>query len=118
MLCSTICIGRDSLVTGMENKLRAFGYKLRVAGSLHEYLEFGKQLSEHVVVISETFDPSARESIAHWVRHSARQAKIIFLYTHHIDRIRGADAVADAGHLQNVLDALAFVRSGAEVAYA
>lgn len=118
MPCTAVCIGRDSLVAGMERDLRAFGYELRTVGSLHEYLEFGKRLGEHLVLISENFDSSARESIAYWVRRSARQARIIFLYTHYIDRVRGADAVADAGHLRNVLDALAFVFVGSEIAYA
>jgi hypothetical protein len=94
----------------MTTQLRALGYELQVVGSLHEYLETGADLREHVVLISETFDASAQESIAHWVRYSARPTKLIFLYTHHIDRVRGADGIADARHLDNLLDALSFVR--------
>lgn len=109
-MCTTILIGRESLVAGMASQLRSLGYDLSVVGSLHEYLETGRDLREHIVLVSETFDSSAQESIAHWVRHSARPVKIIFLYTHHIGRVRGADGIADARHLDNLVDSLSFVR--------
>src|SRR5690348_14016609 len=51
-MCTTICIGRDSLVAGMESQLRSLGYDLKIVGSLHEYLEAGRDLREHIVLVS------------------------------------------------------------------
>jgi hypothetical protein len=104
-----VCIGRDSAASRYELYLRSLGYDFALVGSVDEYLRVTHDVSENIVLVSETFDPMSRQSVAHWVRHLGRAAKIIYLYEHHIGSTGRADAVAKAHDLQNVLDAIEFV---------
>jgi hypothetical protein len=107
-----VCIGRDSAAARYELYLRSLGYDFALVGSVEEYLRVTQDLPENIVLVSETFDTMSRQSVAHWVRHSSRPTKVIYLYEHHIGNSGRADAVAKARDIQNVLDAIEFVRLG------
>ena len=94
------------------------GYDFAVVGSVDEYLRVTQDISVNVALVSETFDTMSRRSVAQWVRQSSRPTKVIFLYKHHIADAGRADAVAKAHDLQNVIDAIEFVRLGLPSAHA
>ena len=106
----TVCIGRDSLCARHELYLRSLGYNFKLVGSVDEYLRVSQDASETIVLVSETFDAMARNSVCHWVRASTRSTKVIVLYDHHIADAGRADAIARVSDLQNVVDAIEFVQ--------
>lgn len=101
-MATVICIGRTSQANRHALQLRSLGHHFSVVGSVHEYLEEVEDIADNVVLISENFAPGTRQSVAHWVRASGRKTKVVYLFDHHLDSDRGADAVAKVSDLSSI----------------
>lgn len=84
-MANIVCIGRGSTISRHQSRLEALGHRLHLVGSVDEYLRVTDQLGAEVVFVAENFDAGARQSVAHWVRHSTPDARVLFLYEHHVD---------------------------------
>ena len=108
-MANIVCIGGASTIRRHQSRLKALGYRLHLVGSVDEYLRVTDQLGAQIVFVSESFEASARRSVAHWVRHATPNARIIFLNEHHLeDGVKPDDFVnvADAKELTHALQLL------------
>jgi hypothetical protein len=103
---NVVCIGRGSTISRHESRLVHAGYSLHLVGSIDEYLRVTDQLGAEVVFVGENFDASARQSVAHWVRHSTPVTRVFFLYEHHSDDAVYSEAFVNVADAKEVLKAV------------
>lgn len=105
-MANIVCIGRGSTISRHASRLESLGHRLHLVGSVDEYLRVTDQLGAEVVFVAENFDAGARQSVAHWVRHATPQARVLFLYEHHIDDAAHPDKFVNVAVAREVVNAL------------
>lgn len=104
-MVNLVCIGRASAIRRHSSRLKSLGYKLHLVGSIDEYLRATDQLGAKIVFVAEGFDPQARASVSHWVRHASPRANLVHLYEHFHDG-RPNGVLANVAQFESVIDAV------------
>jgi hypothetical protein len=105
-MANIVCIGRGSTISRHQSRLEALGHRLHLVGSVDEYLLVTDQLGAEVVFVAENFDAGARQSVAHWVRHASQDARVLFLYEHHLDDAAHSGRFVNVAVAREVMNAL------------
>ncbi len=105
-MANIVCIGRGSTISRYASRIASLGHRLHLVGSVDEYLRVTDPLGAAVVFVAENFDAGARQSVAHWVRHATPQARVLFLYEHHVDDAAHPDKFVNVASAREVVKAL------------
>jgi hypothetical protein len=105
-MAKIVCIGRASQVAHYATYFKSLGHSFSVVGSVDEYLRTTNDDGADVVLVSESFDSSAKRSVAYWVRSRTPKASIVYLFEHEPCALAHADAIANVVDLDDVIAAL------------
>jgi hypothetical protein len=106
-MANVVCIGRGSTISQYASRLKSQGHRLHLVGSVDEYLRATSRLGAAVVLVAESFDAGARESVAYWVRHASPGTPVVYLYEHFAGHLTQSGLIADVAKLESVMQVLA-----------